>query len=262
MSTVTFPALLSRGKKEAAAVPARKARDAREAEFILETRFEKTRRLLPDIPPSADASTYMETNCVYSSSEWIAKETAVSRALGRFRQESVLDVGCNTGHFSTLAAQSRATVVAIDRDPGVAGSLWKSARAGKLPILPLVVDIARPPGACGWANSECPSFLDRARGRFDCVLMLALMHHLVVNERVPLDRIFDLAAQLTRRLLLVEYIDPGDSQFRKIARGRDALHRDLTPGTFEAAARQRFEIVDSCVVTRTRVVYTLERKGN
>jgi len=92
--------------------------------------------------------------------------------------------------------------------------------------------------------------------------MLALMHHLVVNERVSLDRIFDLAAQLTRRLLLIEYVDPSDSQFRKIARGRDALHRDLTPTAFESAARERFEILDCRSLTPTRALYALELKGN
>ena len=217
--------------------------------------------MLPDLPVSARVSAYMDRDCVYSFSEWTAKETAVAAALKQFRPASVLDAGCNTGHFSLLAAQS-ATVVAIDRDPGPVGALWKSARAAELPILPLVVDLARPPGACGWANSECPSFLDRARGRFDCVLMLALMHHLVVNERVSLDRIFDLAAQLTRRLLLIEYVDPSDSQFRKIARGRDALHRDLTPTAFESAARERFEILDCRSLTPTRALYALELKGN
>jgi SAM-dependent methyltransferase len=262
LSTIALPALLSRRAEEGSAVPSRKAKDASEATFILETRFEKTLRKLPAIPASTGASAYMETNCIYSSSEWAAKETAIAKTLERLRPESVLDVGCNTGHFSKLAARSSAAVVAIDHDPAAVGALWTSASAGGLAILPLVVDIARPTAALGWANTECPSFLDRARGRFDCVLMLALTHHLVVNERVPLDRIFELAAQLTRGLLVIEYVDPSDPQFRRIARGRDALHRDLTQSSFESAARRRFQVADSIAVTRTRVIYTLEQKGN
>ena len=105
-----------------------------------------------------------------------------------------------------------------------------------------MADIARPPGGCGWANAEIPSLLDRARGRFDCVLMLALLHHLVVNERVPLDRILDLAAGLTRRMAVVEYVDPADARFQAIVRGRESLHADLTPHAFETAAARRFHI--------------------
>lgn len=140
------------------------------------------------------------------------------------------------------------------------GTLWKSAGENNLNILPLVIDIARPPGACGWANREFPSFLDRAQERFDCVLMLALVHHLLVNERVPLEYIFDLIAGLTTHLAIVEYVDPSDSQFRRIARGRDALHRDLTEAGFEAAAARRFDIVDSCRITPTRRLYSLRKR--
>ena len=90
--------------------------------------------------------------------------------------------------------------------------------------------------------------------------MLALVHHLLVNERVPLDSIFDLAALLTTRLLIVEYVDPADPQFRSMARGRDALHRDLTVDSFELAAQRLFEIAGAQAVTPTRRIYILEKR--
>lgn len=260
---VALPALLSSSDRGVAAgeALAKKARDAREAEFVLQARFEKARRLLPAIPSSGRESAYMEKDCVYSPAERMAKETAVADALGRFRAEGVLDIGCNTGNFSMLAAKAGAMVVAIDRDLEFVGALWRAAARDGLPILPLVIDIARPTGGCGWANAEFASFLDRARGQFDCVMMLALAHHLIVSERVPLDQIFALAASLTHRVLIIEYIDPSDPQFQRIARGRDALHRGLTRQSFESSARERFEIVDSRAVTATREIYTLERKS-
>jgi SAM-dependent methyltransferase len=262
--SVAVPALLSHDHNGVSWNKAldRKARDTREAQFVLASRLKKASRLLPKVSSNVKESAYTGAACIYSSTEWSAKENAISEVLHRFRPEKVLDVGCHAGHFSKLAAKAGAAVVAVDRDPNVVGALWKSAMESGLPILPLVIDIARPSGACGWANSEFPSFLDRARGRFDCLLMLALSHHLVVSERIPLDQIFELAAQLTRRLFIIEYVDPSDPQFRTIARGRDALHRDLTPEAFEDAARERFEIVDSRAVAATRVIYTLERKDN
>jgi SAM-dependent methyltransferase len=258
LGAVTAPALLS---GRSAGVPARRARDAREAEFVLERGLKVAARMLPEIPRADGKSDYLKTDCIYSPAEFSLKEKTVAAALERFRPRSVLDAGSNTGHFSTLAARAGATVVAIDRDPAIVDAVWRSASRDQLPILPLVIDIARPPGACGWANSESPAFLERARDRFDAVLMLALAHHLIVNERVPLDRIFDLAASLTRSLLLIEYIDPADPQFRAIARGRDALHRDLTAAAFESAARARFAIADCQAITATRRIYTLQRKN-
>ncbi len=87
--------------------------------------------------------------------------------------------------------------------------------------------------------------------------MLALVHHLVVSERVPLPGIFELAANLTNSWTIVEYVDPADSQFQRISRGRDSLHRDLTRQSFEYAASERFEIVESLEVTPTRCLYLL-----
>jgi hypothetical protein len=58
---------------------------------------------------------------------------------------------------------------------------------------------------------------------------------------------------------VVEYIDPADEQFQRILRGRDSLHRDLTPDTFEQAALRYFRIVERCAVTATRTLYVFER---
>lgn len=265
LGAVTVPALLSRG--DDADKPdrfrARRARDPDEANYLLNRLFTRANRLLGDTPTPARksaAARYMDSGHMYATAEFAEKERVVSEALKRIRAESVLDIGCNTGHFSLLAARHGARVVAVDHDPDAVGLLWKRATEDNLDILPLVVDIARPPGACGWENDEFPSFLERARGKFGCVLMLALIHHLLVNERAPLDRILGLASALTTGFAIIEYVDPADPQFQRIARGRDVLHRDLTRDSFEGETREFFDIVDSHNVTPTRRIYVLAKK--
>ena len=152
--------------------------------------------------------------------------------------------------------------MAIDSDPVVMGMLWRRARAEGLNVLPLVVNLTRPSPALGWRNEECPSFLDRARGQFDCVLMLALIHHLIVSERIPLADILDLAAELTTSLLVIEFVGPDDSMFRRIARGRDALHRDLNQAEFENACQKRFRIIRSQNLPGSKRSLYLLRKFN
>jgi len=264
LGAVTLPKLLSREDRSAdpaARFRVARASDAGEADFLLGRLFRRANRLLRSakIPArESPATAYMEGGHSYSASQFADKEHVLSEMFQRFQPRSVLDIGCNTGHFSLLAARHGARVVALDHDPDAVDAVWTGARAQDLPVLPLVVDISRPPGACGWENRECASFLDRVRQNFDCVLMLALIHHLLVNERVPLDRIFDLLADLTTRLAVVEYVDPADSQFQRIARGRDALHRDLTRDAFEAAARRRFDVLEKRDVTPTRSIYILQ----
>ena len=249
-SSVTIPAFLARGggRDGADRYRARRARDADEAAFILERLFARTGRLLGYASARrirGTASQDIGPGHNYAPLELVGKERLLAAAFDRWSPKNVLDMGCHTGRFSLLAARSGARVVAIDRDADAVGALWRSAREAGAPILPLAVDIGRPPGACGWRNSECAAFLDRARGAFDCVLMLALIHHLLVNERVPLGAILQLAAELTTRLAVVEYIDPGDSLFQRIARGRGALHRDVSRESFETAACRWFRILEA-----------------
>ncbi|HEY2017242.1 MAG TPA: class I SAM-dependent methyltransferase [Bryobacteraceae bacterium] len=265
LSLVTIPELVSRMKTRSSPGEFRgtQSKDASEASFLLSRVFARAGRILRGVPGGGEteATRYADSGHKYSESETAVKEAAVERAFAAARPHDVLDIGSNTGRFSLLAARQGARVVAIDRDPAAVGRLWKSAASHKADILPLVVDIARPPGASGWANEEQPGFLDRARGRFDCVLMLALLHHLIVNERAPLDAIFALAGQLTTRTAIVEYVDPADAQFQQILRGRAELHRDLTTASFETAAGRYFRITGQCEVTPTRRIYTLEKAG-
>ncbi len=263
---VTIPAMLSKrgDKSSGSAYRERRARTPDEAKFVLSRTIGRAKRLLASARRRENGSrwsSYMQTGLNYSAPEFAAKEAAVRATLERLRPATVLDVGCNTGHFSMLAASLGARVVALDNDASVVGSVWRRARDSKQPVLPLVVNIARPPGAVGWANSECASFLDRAAGRFACVLMLAVAHHLIVNERVPLALLFDFAARLTSGCLIIEYVDPADEQFRTLARGREALHADLNAASFEAAAREHFDVLDNTELTHTRRLYILRKRS-
>jgi SAM-dependent methyltransferase len=197
----------------------------------------------------------------YTADGFRQKEEFVRSAVLELKPADVLDVGANTGHFSRLAAEHGARVVAIDTDATCVGTIWQTAHARKLDILPLVVNFARPTPAVGWRNQECGAFLTRADGRFQCVLMLAVLHHLLVSERIPLGEILDVAADITSDALVIEFVGPQDDMFRMISRGRDALFSDLDEKAFEASAASRFTIIRSQRIgARHRWLYFLRKK--
>lgn len=139
--------------------------------------------------------------------------------------------------------------------------MFLSASQDGLDILPLVVDLCRPTPSLGWRNRETPSFLDRARQGFDMVMMLAVIHHMLITERIPLSEILALAADLTTDLLLVEFIEPDDPMFQRLTRGRDALYAMLTAAYFESAAMPLFEIVRKHAIRNSnRILYLLRRR--
>jgi len=123
------------------------------------------------------------------------------------------------------------------------------------------VNLTRPSPGIGWRNQECAPFLERARGRFDAVLMLAVIHHMLVTERVPLEDILSLAAELTTDLLVIEFIAADDSMFQRLVRGREELHKDLTTEVFETICTRHFEITRRQHVPDTaRTLYVMRKR--
>jgi SAM-dependent methyltransferase len=265
LSLVSIPCWLAarHDQDDTAIYRKRSAGNPEKARFILETLLGGLNRTLERLRPKAGRrSTWSDYRAAnnYSAAAFASKEAFVREALAEFAPKRVLDVGSNTGYFSVLAARAGAQVVAIDSDPAVAGDVWRAARADGLDILPLTVNLTRPTPGTGWRNRECPGFLERARGAFDGVLMLAVVHHMLVTERVPLAEILALAAELTTGIAIVEFIGPEDSMFRRLVRGREELHKGLNEEAFEAACRRHFDILRSRPIEGAhRRLYLLRR---
>jgi SAM-dependent methyltransferase len=267
LGSVSVPAWLGarQTRGAAASAPAGGSGDAERARFVLRSLLRRLGRALEAAAGKARPSAwsrYLDTFS-YTGADFQRKEAFVRESLAQLSPATALDVGCNTGHFSALAAAQGAAVTALDADAVSVGHTWRRAREGGLRVLPLVANLARPTPALGWRYGEQASLLERLQGRFDLVLMLAVIHHLVATEGVPLADVLDLAAELTRAggHLLVEYVPPSDPMFRTLARGRDALHAHLTPEHFEATSRARFEFARTASLDGGRRLYLLKRRG-
>lgn len=205
-----------RGKTTAQVKP-RSARSPEEAEYVVSHLLRRLERSLDRIVAKTPVrSEWTGYNNEVAEREFAtgyqdAKTKFISEALELTQPSLCLDIGCNTGHYSLLAAAIGARVVAVDNDAACLGDLYRRARADQRDILPLVIDIGRPTPALGWNNSESAAFLDRAvAARFELVMMLALIHHLCLIERVPLHEVARLAARLTQRWLVIEFVPRED----------------------------------------------------
>jgi SAM-dependent methyltransferase len=266
--SVTIPTWLGRYQRSSRSSIYRKRfyKEPEKAQFILSRLFKRLWRQLGKVAPNNGKknslwATYLETNS-YSREEFAQKSRFVEDVLREYAPKWVLDVGCNTGYFSSVAARRGASVVAIDNDPVVTGMVWRMAQSEKLDILPLVINFGQPSPATGWRNGENPSFLDRAQGTFDAVMMLAVIHHFLVREGIPLIEIIRLLADLTKDLLLIEYISPADPMFEQLMRGREDLFKDLTPAVFESACRKHFILLRKVELQKgRRDLYLMRKKG-
>jgi SAM-dependent methyltransferase len=219
----------------------------------------RTRKALPK-ESSSEWSDYTATLTHYTSAESAEKLTFVRETLEELKPARVLDVGANTGEFSALAASLGASVVALERDAAAADRLFKRAQAQQLEILAIHADLSRPTPAVGWDNSESSSLLSRLENQFDLVLMLAVIHHLILMEQIPLDAIVQLLYGVTRSHLLVEWVPVSDPMFQSLMRGRDELYGHLSEADFDRACTGRFKTLRRQPLDNGRVLLLLEKE--
>lgn len=262
---VTLPTLLGKTARAENATPAGARRYEEPNAFeIAQMLVRKLRSSFAKLQPAGTRrsswSEYMSTSN-YEGRAFVDKVKFVREALAATDTASVLDVGCNTGHFSRLAATGGASVVSLDYDAVVVTEVWQSARAQGLDILPLVMNLARPTPGQGWRNSEERSFLERATGQFDVVMLLAVIHHLSITDGIPLRDIFSLAAALTKKAVIVEFIPPGDSMFQRIIRNKEHLISSLQRSNFEEAFSAYFAIERVAALPDSqRIMYLLRKR--
>ena len=89
--------------------------------------------------------------------------------------------------------------------------------------------------------------------------MLAVIHHLILREQLPLTHIAELCASLTRRWLLLEWVPPSDPMFQEWLRGRDDLYGHLTEDDLKRAFAPYFAVVDRAELGNGRVLLLFER---
>ena len=166
--------------------------------------------------------------------------------------DHVLDIGCNDGYFSKLFLEAGASVIALDSDPVVVDRLWRKVRNQNLDIIPLVQNITSPSPGSGWRNGEKQSFLDRICGLPHTAILLAVVHHMMVTDGIPLDEIIDLVAEIVSAEVIIEFIPIDDPMFRKICRGRENLYSWYDQKSFEISCLRRFEIIETCLFLALR----------
>jgi SAM-dependent methyltransferase len=264
LSAVTLPSLLAGNKKMRTGSLA--SRPVKERDLAKQILLKTLRGLLAHmrkVTPAHRSSTwsdYAETATHYSAEDHALKRSFVAQALAASRPARVLDVGCNTGVYSNLAADAGAEVISIDTDMQAVDRLCTSLKGRNRNILPLCVDLARPTPAAGWENRENASFLSRCAGHFDTVMMLAVLHHLLLRNQIPMERIAALCNSLTTQYLILEWVPPADPKFQELLRGRGAIYAHITEAVFRNAFAEYFTTIDELTLANGRIMLHLRKK--
>jgi hypothetical protein len=189
-----------------------------------------------------------------------SKREIVERMLASGGGSMIWDLGANVGTYSDLAAGPGRLVVAFDQDPAVTELHWRNQSVEERAlVLPLVMDLANPSPALGWAHAERRSLLQR--GPADVAMALALVHHLAIGNNVPLPLVAALLGDVGRRVI-VEFVPREDPMTQQLLAARRDIFPDYTLDGFRAALAPRFTVVEEAAVADSlRTIFLLERRA-
>lgn len=166
----------------------------------------------------------------YSAEELGDKGEFVKYAIRSTRPGQLWDIGCNTGEYSALALEAGAGyVVGFESDAGALGQAVKRAKEGGLAFLPLCMDLCSPSTSSGWAQQERPGLLERRKASF--MLALAVLHHIVIGNNVPLTQALHFLLSLADEGI-VEWVPKSDVMVQGMLRNREDVFDDYTQERF------------------------------
>ena len=195
----------------------------------------------------------------YEEEAFQHKLKLVEEYLGLVKPSCVWDLGANTGEFSRIASRAGAFTISADNDPGVVEvNYLKSKREQSSNLLPLLIDLVNPSPGLGWAHAERQSLAERSNA--DCLLALALIHHLAISNNIPLPHIAEFFASLAE-WLVIEFVPKRDKRVQQLLSTRTDIFDQYTKSDFEASFRGTFDIVKSRQLEQSeRTLYLMRRR--
>ena len=124
-------------------------------------------------------------------------------------------------------------------------------------ILPLLLDLTNPTPNIGWGNKERMSFMDRSP--CDTILALALIHHLVISNNLPLEKISEFFKTICKNLI-IEFVPKTDSQVQRLLFSREDIFDKYTIENFENEFKKNFDIQKKILIRDSeRTLFLMEK---
>lgn len=214
------------------------------------------RKCIGSLQATKDQSVWKEydTKNSYEKSDTHEKENFIAEGLKLINPSSVIDLGCNTGHYSFIAAKTT-QVISCDLDPACVDSIFLQKNPN---ILPVVLNLMTPSPSMGWDLKERKDVFSRLKA--DSFLALALMHHICISHNVPLER-FILFLKSIAPQGIIEWVDKSDPMVQFLLRNRTDIFKNYTWDNFQSITNQYFIIEKNVSINNgTRRLLLLRQK--
>ena len=195
----------------------------------------------------------------YSEQSFNHKREIISSFIDNSNPTTLWDLGANIGTFTTIASQKGIDCIAFDIDPLAVNTNYNKIKKEKVKnLLPLILDLTNPSPAIGWNNEERMAFNQRPLP--DCILALAIIHHLAISNNLPFSRIARFFSELSENLI-IEFVPKQDSQVKILLKSRTDIFGNYDEQSFVESfekyyvVNERKKIMDS-----ERTIYWMTKK--
>lgn len=204
-------------------------------------------------------SNYYEDNN-YEDVAFEHKKRIISSYLDDIQPKTLLDLGGNDGRLTTLATNKKIHSVVADIDPLAVEQCYQQIKkTNNNYMMPLIFDLINPSADIGWHNQERERLVSRIKT--DGVMALALIHHLVIANNIPLPEVVLYFSELSN-YLIIEFIPKTDSMVKKLLAGREDIFPEYSEGGFERYFLERFCLVKKeKIACSDRILYLLKKIG-
>lgn len=179
--------------------------------------------LIDNIPVEKENSDYKsyyiqknELSDFMLNDAWNEKQRSIYQILLNTKISSVLDIACNTGWYSILAAKQGKKVVALDIDEACIEELYSQVKKHGLDIVPLHCALnllTKDKYSIQSGKRVLINFEERIK--CDVVLALGILHHLVLGEGSSFDEVFTLLSNLSNSQVVIEFVDRNDDKVKE-----------------------------------------------
>jgi len=196
---------------------------------------------------------YSEKN-TYNSKEEERKLNIIKNFIDENNPKFLGDLGCNDGKYSEYASKKKEiNVVGVDFDLNVLDRAYIKSKNQNLNFFPIFADFSNPSNGLGWNEVERKSFLKRSK--FDAIIALALIHHLVIAKNIPLEQVLKWLTSLAPTGL-IEFVPKNDPTSQIMLKLKGDIFPEYTEEKFAENLSKLANIKKISLVTNTeRKIY-------
>lgn len=202
---------------------------------------------------------YLE-KCSYTDKAIKDKMEIVTQFVEFVGGETIWDCGSNTGLFSRLVASMSKNVISMDFDPAsVEHNFLECKKTKSDRVLPLINDMTNPSPDIGWGLKERRSII--SRGPADLLMALALIHHLVIGNNVPMQMVAEYFASIGK-FLIIEFVPREDPMVQKMLAVRHDIFSDYNEDSFQKYFSKYYDIIEvRALEDSPRTIYLMKKIG-